>query len=308
MRRLLTVLIVLGVIAAIAGWFLSAPKPLFATGDKSLETGGNVERGRQVFFAGGCASCHATPGQSDRLKLGGGVEMPSPFGSFYTPNISPHPTDGIGSWTVADLANAMMAGVSPDGSHFYPAFPYTSYAGAKLDDVRDLMTYLRTLEPVAGKARDHALPFPFNIRRGLGLWKLAFFHPAPVRDEPGQSAEWNRGHYLVEALGHCAECHSPRNFLGAIVSSQRFAGGPDPEGKGWVPNITQSENGLKTWDKADLVQLLQFGLTPEADTVGGSMGSVVKNMEELPKPDLEAMATFLKSLPAREGPPKPEKK
>jgi mono/diheme cytochrome c family protein len=308
MRKLLGIVVVLGLIAAIGAWFLSAPRPLYAAGDMSLDKGGDVERGRQVFFAGGCASCHATPGQDDRLKLGGGVELPSPFGSFYTPNISPHPTDGIGRWTVADLANAMMAGVSPDGSHYYPAFPYTTYAGMKIDDVRDLWTYLRTLEPVAGKARDHAVPFPFNIRRALGLWKLLFFSPAPVVDDPSKTPEWNRGHYLVEALGHCAECHSPRNFLGGIVTAQRFAGGPDPEGKGWVPNITQSENGIKSWDKADISQLLDMGLTPEADTVGGSMGSVVKNMNQLTKPDRDAMADYVKSLPAREGPPKPAPK
>ena len=307
MRKLLGIVVVLGLIAATGAWFLSAPRPLFVAGDTSLDNGGDVERGRQVFYAGGCASCHATPGQDDRLKLGGGVELASPFGSFYTPNISPDPTDGIGRWTVADLANAMMAGVSPDGSHYYPAFPYTSYAGMKVDDVRDLMTFLRTLAPVAGKARGHALPFPFNIRRSLGLWKLLFFKPAPIVNDPARTPEWNRGRYLVEALGHCAECHSPRNFLGAIAAAQRFAGGPDPEGKGWVPNITQSENGIKSWDKADISQLLEFGLTPEADTVGGSMGAVVKNTSQLTKPDRDAMADYLKSLPAREGPPKSAK-
>lgn len=302
MRKLLAIVAVLATIGAIVGWVLSAPRPLFAAGDTSLDQGGDVERGRQVFFAGGCASCHATPGQEDRLKLGGGVEMASPFGSFYTPNISPHPADGIGRWTVADLANAMMAGVAPDGSHYYPAFPYTSYAGMKVDDVRDLMAFLRTLEPVAGKARDHAVPFPFNIRRGLGLWKLLFFRPEPVVSDPAKTPEWNRGHYLVEALGHCAECHSPRNVLGAIVEALRFAGGPDPEGKGWVPNITQSEKGIKTWSKADISEVLATGLTPEADSVSGSMGSVVKNTSQITKPDRDAMAEYLKSLPAREGP------
>jgi mono/diheme cytochrome c family protein len=308
MRKLLGIVVILGIIAAIGGWFLSAPHPLFAAGDTSLEQGGDVERGRQVFYTGGCSSCHATPGQEDRLKLGGGVEMPSPFGSFYTPNISPDPADGIGRWKVADLANAMMAGVSPNGSHYYPAFPYTSYAGMKVDDVRDLMTFLRTLAPVAGKARGHDVPFPFNIRRGLGMWKLLFFSPAPVVNDPAKTPEWNRGHYLVEALGHCAECHSPRNFLGAIVTAQRFAGGPDPDGKGWVPNITQSENGIKSWSKSDISQVLETGVTPEADSVSGSMGLVVKNMSQITKPDRDAMAEYLKSLPAREGPAKPPAK
>src|SRR5690606_6135408 len=154
---------------AIAGfgvfWFVSAPQRVVAATDQAFNAPGDPAIGKTIFFAGGCASCHATPNQPDRLKLGGGLELKSPFGSFYAPNISPHPRDGIGNWTNADLANAMMRGVSPDGAHYYPAFPYTSYAGMKADDARHLMAFIRTLAPVEGKPRDHALPFPFNIRR-----------------------------------------------------------------------------------------------------------------------------------------------
>ncbi|HEY8580426.1 MAG TPA: cytochrome c, partial [Beijerinckiaceae bacterium] len=227
-------------------------------------------------------------------------------GSFYAPNISQHPTDGIGRWSAADLANAMMGGVSPDGGHYYPAFPYASYAHMKREDVRDLMAFLRTTPAVEGKAPAHALAFPFNIRRTLGVWKALFLDQTPLRDDPAQSAEWNRGRYLTEALSHCAECHSPRNVLGGVVESQRYAGGPDLEGEGWVPNITPHR--LKDWTKADMEQVLQLGLTPEGDSVGGSMASVVRNMSQLPAADRAAIATYVSSLPPREGPTRPQRK
>lgn len=308
MKRLLTLLVFLGLAGAVVAWFLSAPKPLYAAGDASLDQGGDAERGKLVFYAGGCPSCHMTPGQEDRLKLGGGLELASPFGSFYAPNISPDPKDGIGTWKAADLANAMLAGVSPQGEHYYPAFPYTSYHLAKFEDVRDLMAYLRTLAPVAGRARAHDLPFPFNIRRTLGLWKLMFFSPVSFAPDATKSASWNRGRYLVEGLGHCVECHSARNPLGGIPADARFAGGPDPHGKGWNPNLTPHESGLAKWSAKDIVELLTNGFTPDYDSVGSTMASVVKNMAQLPDSDRAAIAEYLKSLPPRPSPPKPAKK
>lgn len=299
----------LALVLVIAGfgvfWFITAPQRVVAATDVAFNAPGDAERGKTIFFAGGCASCHATPQQADRLALGGGLEMKSPFGSFYAPNISPHPRDGIGNWTNADLANAMMRGVSPDGAHYYPAFPYTSYAGMQADDARHLMAYIRTLQPVEGRARDHALGFPFNIRRTLGVWKLMFFDTAQVKSDPARNASWNRGQYLTEALGHCAECHSPRNALGGLVAAQRYAGGAEAHGDGWVPNITP--RALKDWTRGEWVQLLQMGLTAEGDSVGGSMGSVVKNIAEISKADAEAMADYLMTLPARESPPRPKK-
>lgn len=305
MRKFALFLVVLAIAAFGAFWFVTAPQTLASSNDRAFEAPGDAQAGKIIFFAGGCASCHATPGQPDRLRLGGGLEMKSPFGPFYAPNISPHPRDGIGAWTNADLANALMRGVSPSGAHYYPSFPYTSYAGMKADDARHLMAYIRTLAPVEGKARDHALSFPFNIRRTVGVWKFMFFDTAPTRDDPARGEAWNRGRYLTEALGHCAECHSPRNALGAIVASQRYAGGAEPGGDGWVPNITQ--RSLKDWTKGEWVQLLQEGLTAEGDSVGGSMGSVVKNLAELPKAEAEAMADYLMTLPPRESPPRPRK-
>ena len=295
-------------VIAVAGWMLSAPRPVVAAVSPALERGGDVERGKLFFNAGGCASCHATPGQDDRLKLGGGLELKSPFGSFIAPNISSHKTDGIGVWKVADLVNAMQAGVSPSGEHYYPAFPYTTYGKAEVEDIRDLMAYLRTLPAVAGKAPEHRIAFPFNIRRGLGLWKLASVDPRPLIPDPQQSAEWNRGRYLTEAFGHCAECHSARDFKGTIIADFRYAGGADLEGTGWVPNITQHGDGVAEWSAKDIAWMLKSGDTPDGDVVGGSMKSVVKNLAELPDADRNAIAVYVKTLPGRASPPKPAKK
>ena len=199
------------------------------------------------------------PNQPDRLRLGGGLAIPSPFGTFYAPNISPDPADGIGRWSEADFVTAVLKGTSPSGAHYFPAFPYASYQRARVDDVRDLFAYLKTLPPVSGRVRDHDMPFPFNIRRNVGIWKLLFMDGKPFVADAARSAAWNRGAYLVNGLGHCAECHSPRNLLGGIIAAQRFAGGPNPEGEGWVPNITQK--GLGDWSAKDIAYFLETGQT-----------------------------------------------
>jgi mono/diheme cytochrome c family protein len=266
----------------------------------------NIDNGRTIFFAGGCTSCHATPKDEDRTRLGGGFALNSPFGTFYVPNISPHPRDGIGAWSEAQFVTAMVKGTSPDGRHYYPAFPYTSYQRMHLEDVRDLFAFLKTLAPVEGRVRAHDLPFPFTVRRGLGLWKLLYLDGKPFEPAPAQSAEWNRGAYLVNGPGHCAECHSPRNFIGGIIARQRFAGGPNPEGEGFIPNITQLR--LKDWSVEDIADLLEFGQTPNGDSVGGRMVAVVRNTSQLPPEDRAAMAAYIKSLPPVEGPPRPGKK
>jgi len=265
----------------------------------------NLANGETIFNAGGCSSCHAVPGQPDRLKLGGGLALASPFGTFYVPNISPDTADGIGRWTEAQFLTAVTTGVSPDGAHYFPAFPYTTYAHARVSDIRDLFAYLKTLAPVAGKVRDHDVRFPFNIRRNVGIWKWLFMDDRPFAPDTARSPQWNRGAYLVNALGHCAECHSPRNFLGGVVAAQRFAGGPDPDGKGWVPNITQK--GLSDWSEKDIAYLLESGQTNDGDSVGGSMVAVVKNTSQLNEADRGAIATYIKSLPPVDGPPKPKK-
>jgi mono/diheme cytochrome c family protein len=294
--------------AAVAGFAVFGWLTISATVSASALTARtpNIANGLTTFNAGGCSSCHATPAQPDRTRLGGGLPIPSPFGTFYVPNISPDPADGIGRWSEADFVTALLKGTSPAGMHYFPAFPYSSYQHAKIEDARDLFAYLKTLPPVSGRAPAHNVPFPFNIRRNLGIWKLLFLDRKPFAPDAGHSAQWNRGSYLVNALGHCAECHSPRNLLGGIVEKQRFAGGPNPEGEGWVPNITQK--GLADWTEKDVSYFLETGQTPEGDTAGGSMARVIRNTSQLSAEDRTAMAVYLKSLPAVDGPPRPPKK
>jgi mono/diheme cytochrome c family protein len=302
-RRIVLAVVLAGAAAFGVYWWLTAPPIMLAATEPAYAP--NLANGLTTFNAGGCSSCHAVPGQGDRTRLGGGLAIPSPFGTFYAPNISPDPADGIGRWTEAQFVNAVTKGVSPAGTHYFPAFPYTSYAHAKVEDVRDLLAYLKTLAPVSGKVRDHDVPFPFNIRRNVGIWMLLFMDGKPFKADPARSAQWNRGAYLVNSLGHCAECHSPRNFLGGIIAAQRFAGGPNPEGEGWVPNITQK--GLGEWSAKDIAYFLETGQTLDGDTIGGAMARVIRNTSQLSAEDRAAIAEYIKSLPPVDGPPRPKK-
>jgi mono/diheme cytochrome c family protein len=296
-------LILLCVVASIAGlgvfWLITIPSSVSA--DALPPYSPDVAKGQAVFNEGGCASCHAVIGK-ERTMLGGGLAIPSPFGTFYAPNISPDVRDGIGGWTEANFVTAVTKGTSPAGTHYFPAFPYGSYQHARIEDVRDLFAYLKTLPPVSGRVRDHDIRFPFNIRRLVGGWKFLFLDGKPFTPDPTKSQQWNRGAYLVNGLAHCAECHSPRNFLGGIVRSQRFAGGPNPEGEGWVPNITQK--GVGDWSEKDISYFLSTGELPDGDSVGGSMTRVIENTSRLSDQDRAAMAAYVKSLPPAEGPPK----
>ena len=302
-QRIFLGLIVVAAIGLTVFWWLTIPAEI--SSDLLPAYTPNLANGLTTFNAGGCSSCHAVPAQPDRLKLGGGLAVPSPFGTFYVPNISPDMTDGIGRWSEANFVTAVVKGTSPAGAHYFPAFPYPSYQHAKLEDIRDLFAYLKTLAPVSGKVHDHDVPFPFNIRRNVGIWKWLFLDGKPFMPDAARSAQWNRGAYLVNSLGHCAECHSPRNFLGGIVAAQRFAGGPNPEGEGWVPNITQK--GLGDWSDKDIAYFLETGQTPDGDNIGGPMARVIRNTSQLSPEDRAAIADYLKSLPPVEGPPKPKK-
>jgi mono/diheme cytochrome c family protein len=302
-RRFLLAAVLAGAAAlGVYGWLTAVPTMSAVIAPAYTP---DLANGLTTFNAAGCSSCHAVPGQPDRLRLGGGLAIPSPFGTFYVPNISPDPVDGIGRWTEAQFVNAVTKGISPAGTHYYPAFPYPSYAHAKVEDIRDLFGYLKTLAPVPGKVRDHDVRFPFDIRRNIGIWKWLFMNGKPFVPDVARSAQWNRGAYLVNSLGHCAECHSPRNFLGGIIAAQRFAGGPDPEGEGWVPNITPK--GLGEWSANDIAYFLETGQTPDGDSVGGSMARVIRNTSQLSPQDRAAIAEYLKSLPPVEGPPRPKK-
>src|ERR1700712_1030756 len=198
--RIAVILVIGGLIVAAALWVASAPRPAFSMEDPALNQEGDPVKGRLVFAAGDCASCHALVGQSDRLRLGGGLALASPYGTFRPPNISTDKIDGIGSWQTRDLANALLSGVSPTGTHYYPSFPYSSYAKMTVADVRDLMAFLRTLPAVAGKAPPHSPKLLFGIRRFLGLWKIIYFDRHPQVPDPNRGYAWNRGRYLVEAL------------------------------------------------------------------------------------------------------------
>lgn len=314
-RRLAIVAAVLAVAGLAAFWILTIPATVPASALPAYTP--NLANGKTMFNAGGCASCHAVPNADpdkvDPTRLGGGLALPCPFGTFYVPNISPDPKDGIGSWSEVDFVSALWEGTAPGGRHLFPAFPYTSFRHMELADVRDLFAYLKTLPPVPGKVRRSDLSFPFNIRRMVGIWKLLFLRGGPFAPDPAQSAQWNRGAYLVNGPGHCAECHSPRNFLGGIIESERFAGGPTPDGKDWVPNITpaglrQGDNAKHPWSQSDIASLLSDGMTPDGDFVGGAMAEVIRNTSQLSKDDLAAIAAYIASLPPTTGPAPPPKK
>jgi mono/diheme cytochrome c family protein len=293
-RWLIAVACFAAVIGVAVFWAVTIPAaPATAIGPHTSD----LANGREMYYAGGCSSCHAVPKQKDATRLGGGLALNTPFGVFYIPNISSDPKDGIGGWSEIQFIAAMTKGVSPAGEHLYPAFPYTSYHNIRNDDLRDLLAYLKTLPPVAGKVRAHDLKFPFNIRRAVGVWKLLFFDSEPFKPNPSQSAQWNRGAYLVNGPGHCAECHSPRNVFGAVIESRRFTGGQSPTLKGGVPDITQ--NKLSGWTERDIAGTLSDGLTPDAGLVGGDMIEVVANISKLTAADREAIAVYIKSLAPR---------
>jgi mono/diheme cytochrome c family protein len=299
LRKLALVVAILVAVGLGVFWFITIPATVSASALPTYKA--NPENGRTMFYAGGCASCHMSPDQDEKIRLGGGRPLKSPFGTFYAPNISSDPNDGIGNWSEADFVTAMWKGTSPDGKHYYPAFPYTSYQKMLLPDVRDLFAFMKTLPAVPGKVRDHDLPAHFAVRRTLGVWKYLFLDGEKFTPDPNRPATWNRGAYLVNAPGHCAECHSPRNALGGLVEDQRFAGGPDPEGgDGSVPNITQA--GIGNYSEKEIETVLTTGDLPSGDSVGGSMGKVVGNISQLSESDRAAMASYIKSLPPVEGP------
>jgi len=299
LKKTVAAVILVGGACAAAGWFLSAPEKVDA-GILAQLGPGDAAKGRRIFYAGGCTSCHARPeAQGDaRLELAGGLELKTQFGTFVAPNISQDPDYGIGRWSVEDLANAMLKGVSPQGEHLYPAFPYTSYARMKPADIADLYAFLKTLPAVAGKAPANSVGFPFNIRRGLGLWKMLYLDSSPVVEfADDASPEVLAGRYLVEGPGHCGECHTPRTLAGGSDKGQWLAGAKAAEGTGVVPNITGGPGGIGDWSAEDIANYLETGFTPDFDSAGGAMADVQKNMAELAPEDRSAIAAYLKAIP-----------
>lgn len=295
MKRTVFILALFALLGGALLWVLSAPKPRYSPEEwQAIAASGDPAAGRLVYFAGGCESCHKSPGQPDPLRLGGGLELKTPFGSFFAPNISSDPADGIGRWRSVDIANALLSGVSPDGQHLYPAFPYPSYQRMTPADVANLIAFLRTLAAVPGRAPPDALNFPFSLRRLVGLWKLLYFDNSGLPPDPGKNAQWNRGRYLVEGPGHCGECHTPRGLLGQMDETRGLTGAPLPDGHGKAPNLRGGD--FANWTVADVVEALTSGFTPSGDVLGDGMTAVVRNLAQLPEADREAIAVYLKSL------------
>ena len=251
---------------------------------------GDAKRGEYVAKAGGCLGCH-TEEREKAVPYAGGRALKTPFGVFYGPNITPHPQAGIGRWTEADFVRAMREGRRPDGANYYPAFPYTSFTLITDSDLRDLWAYLRALAPSDRKSEPHELGFLYRWRFLLTFWKWLFLGRGPFVPDPAQNAQLNRGRYLTTALGHCGECHTPRNFLGAPKRGQFLAGAKDV-----APNLTPTR--LKKRGDGELRNFLTTGLTEDGDVPAKEMGEVITNTtSQLTPEDLNAMIAFLRSLP-----------
>ena len=292
LRRVLLFVVAVAVLGFAVFWFVTIPATVAASALAAHTP--DLANGKTMFLAGDCSSCHAVPMQEDSTRLGGGLGLVSKFGTFYVPNISSDPKDGIGAWTEAQFVTALTKGVSPEGEHLYPAFPYTSFQRMGSDDLRDLFAYIKSLPPVSGTVREDGVPFPLNIRRLVGGWKLLYLDGIAFKADPSKSASWNRGAYLVNGPAHCAECHSPRNALGAIVADKRMSGNPNAFGQLGFPNITQAK--LDKWSEAEIAEMLLTGLTPDGDRAGGPMTEVVRSTAQLSADDRAAMAEYIKSL------------
>lgn len=256
-----------------------------------------VVRGEYILHAAGCIGCH-TDVKNGGPPLAGGRALKTPFGTFYTPNITPDMETGIGGWSEEDFINALREGIAPDGSHYFPVFPYPSYTRMTDADMRDLRTYLLSLKAVNRPVPAHDVPFPFSWRFLQTGWKILFFSQGAYVPDPDRDATWNRGAYLVQGLAHCGECHTPRNGLGGLDNDMFLAGTPDgPDGE-LVPNITpDQQTGIGSWSAGDLVQLLKSGLKPDFDDVQGSMYEAIEHgLKYLSEEDLNAIATYVLSL------------
>lgn len=278
------------IVAAVAAFFV------FAAGAAQAQ---DAKRGEYIFAAAGCAGCHTDTANNGQL-LAGGRALITPFGNFYGPNITAHPEAGIGKWSDADFIAALRQGRRPDGAHYFPVFPYTSFTKMTDADMRDLKAYIFSLPVSDRRNKPHDIGFPFNLRPLQFGWKLLFFTPGAFKPDPAKSAEVNRGAYLTQALGHCAECHTPRNQLGGLRTDMMYAGDLNHAGQGTkVPNITpHPTTGIGSWTPGVYEDLLATGLTQDGDSVGGDMGEVVANStSKLTPQDRAAMIAYLRQLP-----------
>ena len=270
----------------------------FVAGDALAQ--GDAQRGLYLSKAAGCLGCH-TEEKPDAHAYAGGRELETPFGTFFGPNITPHPQAGIGRWSEEDFFRAMRRGERPDGAHYYPAFPYPSFTRITDQDLRDLWAYLRSVPQSSRASQPHDLQFPFGWRWLLSGWKLLFFSPGPIAPDPARSDIVNRGAYLTNALGHCGECHTPRSFLGAPKEDRHLAGAK--VGEATATNLTPTR--LEKYSDDYLRDVLQTAMTPEGDVLSEAMGEVVRNTtSQLTPEDLNALIAYLRSLPPLPDEPK----
>jgi mono/diheme cytochrome c family protein len=302
-KKLFATASILG-LAAI-GVFLWASRPEVIEASALPTHDGDKVNGEVLFHAGGCISCHkaaAGVSEADAKLPSGGAPFATPIGTLYPPNITPDVETGIGAWTDAQFVNAVKHGVSPSGQHYIPAFPYTSYAHMSTTDVLDLKAYLMSLKPVKSPRHEADVPLPWLLRRGVGIWKRFALPSAGAADETfkpdtSQSADWNRGAYLVAGAGHCAECHTPRNALLISDATNPLAGGVHPNGKTKVPNLHNLIGRGLFKDAEDLASALKEGEQGGYDNMAlGGMSEVTSNLAQLPDRDVKAIAEYLTSL------------
>jgi len=294
-KGITAVLAILAAAAAVVLFALTAARP---SGRSLPPHDPDPARGKVLYHAGDCVSCHkasATAGVTGPPS--GGAAFVTPVGTFWPGNLTPDPATGLGTWTAEDFVAAVMDGVSPDRRHYFPAFPYPSFRNMRVEDVLDLWAYLNTLEPVHAPRRAPEIPMLGLARRGVGLWKRLALGPAGITPDHAKSEAWNRGAYLVNAPGHCGECHTPRNFLMVPEAGRAFAGGPHPDGKGQVPSLLDLEARGRYSDVDDLTLALQYGETLGYDKLSsGGMADVQMNLAMLPEDDVRAIAEYLLSL------------
>ena len=268
---------------------------LFTHAAHAQTPAGDAKRGEYLSKAAGCLGCH-TEEKKEAVPYAGGRALKTPFGTFYGPNITPHPTAGIGKWSEAEFFQAVRHGTRPDGTNYFPAFPYPSFTKINDADLRDLFAYLKSLRPSDRMSQPHDLKFPFAWRWLVTVWKWLFFTPGVFTPDTKASAQINRGAYLTHALGHCGECHTPRNFMGGPIRARTLAGGKGPEGKD-IPNLTPARL-KKKWSDKDLNDFLSSGLMPDGDVPAEAMGEVIRNTTgQLTPEDLAAMIAYLRTLP-----------
>lgn len=250
-----------------------------------------VARGAQLAALGNCMDCHTVP---EGKPYAGGRALKTPFGTVYGTNITPDAETGIGRWSEAAFVRAMREGVDRGGRHLYPAFPYDHFTKVTEADLKALYAYIMTRQPVRAETPPNKLIFPFNIRPLIGIWKALFFARSDFVPDPKQSAEWNRGAYLAEGLGHCGACHTPRNSLGAEKKGEAYAGG---DAEGWhAPALNAASPAPAPWTPAQLYAYLRFGLDDVHSVPAGPMAPVVHNLGQVPEEEIRAIAAFVASL------------